>query len=295
MEQNLNLYQVFYTVAKCGNISAAASKLYISQPAISKSISKLEAGLNVTLFKRSSRGVTLTMEGEMLFKQVEAAYLALKLGEDNLRKVSELGIGNLSIGVSTTLCRYILLPYLKTFSKNNPHVRVSIQCQSSNKTIQALENGNLDIGLIGEFEPRGNLVFQPLMEIQDIFVSGKSYLENLKKRGEAADDNLYHEANLILLDKKNLTRQYINRFLDPSLVEEDRLIEVSAMDLIIEFAKIDLGVGCVIEQFVTEELKDGSLIKLPAPTAIPKRKIGFAYRKEYLENKSVSAFLNEIQ
>ena len=74
----LNLYHIFYTVAKCGNISTAAGQLFISQPAISKSISKLEQNLDTTLFLRSSRGVTLTLEGELLFKQVDAAFSAIE-------------------------------------------------------------------------------------------------------------------------------------------------------------------------------------------------------------------------
>ena len=73
MEQNLNLYQIFYEVAGCRNFSVAAKKLYISQPAVSKSISRLEESLNTTLFHRSSRGVSLTPEGELLYKHVEQA------------------------------------------------------------------------------------------------------------------------------------------------------------------------------------------------------------------------------
>ena len=57
MNQNLSAYRIFYAVANSGNISKAAKELYISQPAISKSIQKLEEGLGCTLFVRSSRGV----------------------------------------------------------------------------------------------------------------------------------------------------------------------------------------------------------------------------------------------
>ena len=74
MEQNLSLYYVFHTVAKKGSISHAAKELYISQPAISKSIQKLEDSLNTTLFKRSSRGVTLTADGEILFQHTRDAF-----------------------------------------------------------------------------------------------------------------------------------------------------------------------------------------------------------------------------
>ena len=115
MDQNLSLYKVFYTVANTGNISKAATELFISQPAISKSIRKLEQSLDVTLFSRNSRGVQLTEEGELLYDYVQRAFYALQTGEERLKKINELGIGHLHIGVSSTLCKYMLLPYLKEF------------------------------------------------------------------------------------------------------------------------------------------------------------------------------------
>lgn len=69
MQDNLSLYHIFYTVARTGSISHSSRDLYISQPAISKSIQKLEQNLDTVLFKRSSRGVTLTPDGELLLKK----------------------------------------------------------------------------------------------------------------------------------------------------------------------------------------------------------------------------------
>ena len=109
MISNLNNYVIFYTVAKAGNISKAANQLYISQPAISKSISKLEAELGTALFARSSKGVTLTEEGQVLYEYVERAFDSLNMGEENLKNYKELGIGHIRIGVSTSLCKHILL------------------------------------------------------------------------------------------------------------------------------------------------------------------------------------------
>ncbi len=70
MEQNLSQYKIFYEVAKAGNISKAAKELYISQPAISKAISKLEDSIGIPLFTRSSRGVQLTAEGQETFQKL---------------------------------------------------------------------------------------------------------------------------------------------------------------------------------------------------------------------------------
>lgn len=136
MEQNLSSYRIFYAVANTGNISRAAKELYISQPAISKSIQKLEENLAVKLFERSSRGVTLTPEGELLYTHVKSAFETLSLGEDRLRRSIALGVGNLTIGVSATLCKYVLLPYLKDFIKKYPHINISIACHSTHQTLK---------------------------------------------------------------------------------------------------------------------------------------------------------------
>ena len=126
MTQNLSSYYVFYISAKTGNISAASKELYISQPAVSKSITKLEANLNTKLLIRSSRGVTLTREGEILYERLKEAFHSIELGEEQLRFENKMEVEHLTIGVSTTLCKYVLLPYLKEFVRRKPHVRISI-------------------------------------------------------------------------------------------------------------------------------------------------------------------------
>ena len=146
MEQNLSQYKIFYEVAKAGNISKAAKELYISQPAISKAISKLEDSLNVMLFTRSSRGVHMTPEGEILFRHAETAFQALNSGEEELKRIREFNIGHLRIGVSNTLCKYILLPYLKKFIEQYPHIKITIEGQATARTISMLEQHTLDIG-----------------------------------------------------------------------------------------------------------------------------------------------------
>lgn len=175
MEQNLNLYHIFYTVAKCRNISGAARQLFISQPAISKAISRLEQNLNTTLFLRSSRGVKLTETGEILFRQVESAFDAICQGEEQLRKVQELGMGHLSIGVSSTLCKYVLLPYLSRFTRENPHIQISISCQSTYQTMEALEKGLWISGLSGKMSGWKSLFFIRCRKLK-IFLSAQGVI-----------------------------------------------------------------------------------------------------------------------
>lgn len=189
MISNLNNYVIFHTVAKAGNISKAANQLYISQPAISKAISKLEEELGNALFNRSSRGVTLTEEGQVLYEYVERAFDSLNMGEENLKNYKELGIGHIRIGVSTSLCKHILLDYLKDFIRENPNIKFSIDCHSTVNTIKLLRNENIDIGLICNTELPKGIVYSPVKEIHDVFVASPEYLDNFYERnGNALDD-----------------------------------------------------------------------------------------------------------
>ena len=91
-------------------------------------------------------------------------------------------MGHIRIGVSNTLCRYIMVSYLKNYIEQYPHVKITIESQSTTHTINMLEQQKIDLGLVVRPKPQKNLVFLPVMEIEDIFVASPSYLENLKLR-----------------------------------------------------------------------------------------------------------------
>lgn len=276
MEQNLSQYKIFFEVAKAGNISRAAKELYISQPAISKAISKLEDSLGLSLFTRSSRGVQLTSEGGVLFEHTREAFDALERGELELKRIQEFDIGHLRIGVSNTLCKYILLPYLKTFIDQYPHMNVTIESQSTTLTLTRLEQRKIDLGLAAEPSGRRDLSFIPVMDIQDIFVTSPSYLENLYLR-EGRNTNLFETGNIMLLDSNNMTRRHVDEYMSGNSISPRQVLEVTTMDLLIEFAKIGLGIGCVIRELVGKELDSGVLVEIPLDTLIPRRTIGFSY------------------
>lgn len=291
MNQNLSSYRIFYTVANTGNISKAAKELYISQPAISKSIQKLEESVGCKLFSRSSRGVVLTDEGKLLYEHVSEAFETLTLGEEKLKRSIELGVGHLKIGVSSTLCKYLLLPYLKEFIRQNPHISISISCQSTNDTLKLLEDNKIDIGLIGKPENMKNIHFDFLEEIEDIFVAAKDYLRNLKARG-IQKDHILQSSTLMLLDKNNMTRQYIDDYLQENQIVIKDSIDISNMDLLIDFARIGVGVACVIKNFVREDLENGTLVEIPLGFPIHKREVGFAYKTTTKPSKSLSEFIH---
>lgn len=289
MDQNLSQYRIFYAVAKAGNISRAAKELYISQPAISKSISKLEDSLNTVLFTRNSRGVQLTDEGQVLFEHTRDAFEELAKGEQELKRIREFNMGHIRIGVSNTLCRFIMVKYLKGFIEQYPHIKITIESQPTTQTLSMLEQQRIDIGLVVEQKSAKSMNFIPVMDIEDIFVATPSYLENLKLR-EGADTDVFQSGNLMLLDKNNITRHYIDDYMAVNEIVANNLLEVTTMDLLIEFARIGLGIGCVIKEFVKEDLDSGRLAQLKLDTPIHKRTVGFLWQSSRT-SKALDTFI----
>lgn len=292
MNNLLSLYNVFNCVAETGSISQAAKLLYVSQPAISKAIMNLEESLNQVLFIRNSRGVKLTEEGQLLYQYTKEAFDILRQGEDRMRLMKELGVGHIKIGVSATLCKYILLPYLNRFLKTYPHIKFTIESQSTLRTLKQLENGNLDIGLVAKPANQKIFEFIPVNEIEDIFVATSDYLDNLLLREKY--DDLFSAATILLLDEENISRMYIEEYFKENHISPHHILEISSMDLLIEFAKTGLGVACVIKEFVLEELKSGQLVQIPLKKPINKREVGFCYSKSAYLSDSLKKLINFV-
>ena len=312
-ESTLSSYHIFNAVAEAGNLSKAAKTLFISQPAISRAVSKLEQNLSVKLFIRGSRGVHLTEEGKLLYEHTKSAFDSLRQGEENLRRLHSLGIGQLRIGVSTTLCKYILMPYLEQFIREFPHIQVTIQCHSTSETLHLLEEGKLDIGLISETAGLYPLEFLPVTELEEVFVATETYLKNLALREQNATPHgdissakslrgtrmktpdsalsFFRSGTLLLPEGNTFSRAYIEEYFSKNKIETGRILEVTNMDLLIDFAKIGLGIGCVIKEFVQKELEERTLLELPLPAQVTRRNVGFAYSRTALQANSVNKFI----
>lgn len=293
MQENLSLYHIFYTVGQTGNISQAAKELYISQPAISRAIKRFEENLGTELFKRSSRGVILTPNGEALFQKTKDAFSLLSEGENAILHSHSQNIPRLRIGASSTLCNYVLLPHLKSYINAYPKVRINISCQSTYQTLELLEQDKIDIGLIGHPKKLQGYLYKPLLKISDTFVASQQYLRNQKDL--FPEESLFHTATFMMLDEDNITRQSVNALLKERQIELNHILEVTSMDLLIRFAKIGMGVACVIREFVQKELDNGSLVEVSTGGGFPSREIGFVCKKKHGEIPHIEHFFPKEQ
>lgn len=282
---NLSRYKIFLAVAECKSISKAAVQLYISQPAVSITIKKLEDSLNTTLFIRKSKGVDLTENGRKLYEDTKRAFQILLETEDRLR--FHQNTGYLRIAASNVLCKHFLMPYLKEFTSLYPNTDVSITCTSSSAACSMVEQCSIDLALVAKPENLGAAVYHSLGVIEYIFVCTPTYRDKLN----CNDDKIFEHGNIILLDKDNVSRKHLNSYYAQNKITPLHILEVNEMDLLIEFAKMGIGVSCVVKQFVEEELKAGSLIEIELSKPIAPREIGFLYHRIQPMNENILKFI----
>ena len=98
----------------------------------------------------------------------------------------------------------------------------------------------------------------------------------------------------MLLDRDNLTRQYLDRYLKENALFPENILETTSMDLLIDFARIGLGIAGVIREFVLQELKDGTFLEMPLPFPVPPREIGFVYRENQIRPQLEGALIHSI-
>lgn len=292
MSIDMELYRVFYTVAICKNISKAAELLFISQPAISKSIKKLENALGVSLFIRNSRGVRLTSEGTIFFEHVQNAMTELSLGKNLLDKVKANEYGVVKMSVSTTLCKHLLIPHLKTYIKLNPHIKIQILNRSTYETLKLIDEGVIDFGLVSQPFDTEQYDFISLTEIHDVFVACDAYMKTFDVNSKSI---FAPPHSIMLMEEDNVSRKYIDRYLLLNNLSVKPEIETGNMDILIEFAKLGLGITVLIKEFITKELESGDLVEIPVTPPIPARSAGIVYKKNLPLSLAAKTFMKHLE
>ncbi len=289
MDINYELYKVFYHVAKSLSFSDAAENLYISQSAVSQSIKTLEKRLNQTLFIRSTKRVALTKEGELLLKHIEPAINLISRGENQLCADPKSGV-QLRIGASDTICRYYLVPYLNKFHKKYPNIHIKVTNGTSLQCAKLLERNEVDVIVTNSPNSALNNMMEiiPVKEFRDIFIANPEAYPLTDHPVTLPELQQYP---ILMLDKRSTTSIFLhNLFLENSL-DLVPSVELSSNDLLIDLAKIGLGVA-FIPDFCVQSTEDLSIIDIT--TDIPARLLVAAYNKDIPISDGAKFFIDSL-
>ena len=290
MAVRLELYRVFLEVAKQGNISAAAQNLFISQSAVSQSVKQLEEQLQVRLFSRSTRGVSLTSEGKLLLEYVSHALGLLQSGEEKIAASRQLLTGELIIGASDTVTKTYLLSRLEAFHKDYPDIRIRILNGTTSMVLDYLHAGQVDIAFASEAPDETDYSVRHCVDTHTIFVAAPDYLEF---------DKVYTMEEiaalpLILLERKASSRVYVERYFQEHGVQIHPEIELGSHNLLISLARIGLGVACVTEEFSLSGLSRGVIVPLKTDFEIPPRAVTMCTLQGVTPTSAANRFMDFI-
>ncbi|MEH7343171.1 LysR family transcriptional regulator [Bacillus sp. JJ1532] len=291
MVSKLDLYKVFCKVGNCKSFSKAAKELYMTQPAVSQSIMQLEKELDTRLFNRTPKGVTFTDEGKLLFEYTHSAINLIDVGEEKILEFKNLTTGELKIGVGDTISRYFLLPYLEVFHNNYPNIKFKIVNGTTLEICSLLKSGEVDVAVCNFPIDDPALELRPCLEVHDIFVCGEKYKALLS---EAVSIQKLVKLPLIFLDNSN-SRNYVEDYLLSKGIQISPEFELGSHDLLLEFAKINLGIACVTKEFSLSYLNKGLLYEIKLIEEIPKRDIGVCFLKSVPLSPASTKFVDIIE
>lgn len=288
MDINYELYKVFYYVATSLSFSEASKQLYISQSAVSQSIKTLERKLEQPLFIRSTKKVQLTPAGKLLLKHIEPAMNLIQRGENQILDANSLGLGQLHIGASDTICRYFLVPYLKQFHKKFPNVPIKVTNDTSLSCVDLLEQGKVDLVVTNYPNSRLNhgYVQKTVCQFHDVFIANPSYF-NLKQQ-EISFREL-KQYPILMLDRKSTTSEFLHNLFLQHQLELLPEIELSSNDLLIDLAKIGLGIAFLPDYCLLKDFND--LFVLHIKETIPPRQMAASINTNLPVSASTEEFL----
>ena len=269
MNISLEYYKVFYQAAATGSITMAAETLCISQPAVSQAVKHLERELETKLFLRTPKGVRLTREGELLYGYVKRGIESIRDGEEMLKQLKCLDTGVIRIGASDMTLQFYLLPYLEQFHREYPKIKVNVTNAPTPETIKSLEEGRIDFGVVtSPFTSRGTVRQFQVKAIRNVFIAGSSFRELEGRKLEYKELEAFP---CIALEKNTSTRTFMDAFLAQQGTLLKPEFELAISDMIVQFARRNMGIGCVMEGFAEDAIMRGEVFRLKFKQEMPLR------------------------
>lgn len=295
MDINLEGYKIFYYVCELKNLTKVADTLYVTQPAISKQIRKLEETLGKTLIIRTSKGIKLTSDGELLYKEIKDPIESIIQADNTFKNKIDNYEVNIKIVAGHSTIQNILLPAMVEFNKEHPNVKFEMSTFPYQEAIQKLRRNETDLIFYTTdeiTESYNDIITKDLYTIHDILaISG-----DVKRR---------YPAKISILDIDNfrtITKQEnsaCRAFIDKYLKENGKLFiptyQLSNYWLVHEYIKLGLGIGIGIKEYMQKELTNGSIVQIETEETIPERQMAYAMKKNCASYGIIKEFIKQIK
>ena len=296
MNSNFEYYKIFYYVAKYENLTKAATALKTSQPAVTRTIHKLEGELGCRLFTRSKTGMKLTPEGRTFYGYVAAGCAQFFKGENDLSNLISLENGTIYISATETALHCYLFQAMEEFNSLYPNVRFKILNNSTTESVNAVKEGKVDLAFVSaNLQVAKPLRMKILRKYRDILIAGMRF-EELKAGKEELSLKELVSYPWISLTAETITRRFLNEYFEKNSLTFMPDMELATTDMILPAVRHNLGLGFIPAEFADAELKSGQVFEIKVKEKLPERNIVLIYDMEYPQSiaaKEFQKFLKE--
>ena len=296
MNSNFEYYKIFYYVAKYENLTKAATALKTSQPAVTRTIHKLEGELGCRLFTRSKTGMKLTPEGRTFYGYVAAGCAQFFKGENDLSNLISLENGTIYISATETALHCYLFQAMEEFNSLYPNVRFKILNNSTTESVNAVKEGKVDLAFVSaNLQVAKPLRMKILRKYRDILIAGMRF-EELKAGKEELSLKELVSYPWISLTAETITRRFLNEYFEKNGLTFAPDMELATTDMILPAVRHNLGLGFIPAEFADAELKSGQVFEIKIKEKLPERNIVLIYDMEYPQSiaaKEFQKFLKE--
>ena len=296
MNSNFEYYKIFYYVAKYENLTKAATALKTSQPAVTRTIHKLEGELGCRLFTRSKTGMKLTPEGRTFYGYVAAGCAQFFKGENDLSNLISLENGTIYISATETALHCYLFQAMEEFNSLYPNVRFKILNNSTTESVNAVKEGKVDLAFVSaNLQVAKPLRMKIVRKSRDILIAGMRF-EELKAGKEELSLKELVSYPWISLTAETITRRFLNEYFEKNGLTFAPDMELATTDMILPAVRHNLGLGFIPAEFADAELKSGQVFEIKVKEKLPERNIILIYDMEYPQSiaaKEFQKFLKE--
>ena len=282
---DLNAYKTFYLVAKYKSFTKASQELFICQPAVTQTIKKLEAQLNIELFKRLPNGtIAITPAGEVVYYYAEKIFNLASANKAVIEKAKDASFEIINIGVPAHIGAFFLSKYLKKFNDKYPNIKFNIINKKSDEMITMLKKRELDVVIdtnMNELED-DLLTTMKILDLHSCFVCGEKYKFLANNKTIGIKELLNYP--LILPGETTSNRKMIDYYFKEKGIVLSPLFEVNSSSISKQLIIEGLGIGWMIKEFVKEDIEKQILYELNVNFENILTPVSLAFNKKFNHN-----------
>ncbi|HJG95654.1 MAG TPA: LysR family transcriptional regulator [Romboutsia timonensis] len=284
---NIRKLEIFYRTAKCLNMSQVAKDMYISQPSISQCISEIESEVDAKLFDRIGKKLYLTHEGQIFYEYTRRILNIYEEGINVIRS-SKSNKGKLVIGASTTIGTYIMPYIIHKFNQKEKDIEISMIIDNKQNIEELILNNKVDIAFIEGTVNSKEIILKDIWTDELVFISSINHEWNGKKYLDIED---LKNNKFIIREDGSGTRQRFEGFLENKDIKFNSYIELSNLEAILNYVKLNIGVSCVPYMSVLSEENSKSINVYRIKDHKINRSLYSAIHKDKYISKPIECFM----